>query len=202
MKTVICCITSLLLSALFSTVLLAQPSLQLWHAHSRKDKEIPIGTILEVFQQPDEIKRIPPHLYFGSLLQAREDSLHIALLEAPRIKRSKFDKIYRRSDVLDYPRFYALPLASIEQINQTSKYKRSFGATVVRTLTVGIIGTGSLLLVGSFAVRSYDSGIANALLTTSVVGLGVGISLHQISKPKKYKIRSDNRGWVIMQKKK
>ena len=202
MKTVINCITNLLLSILFSTTLLAQSSLQLWHAQNKKNKEIPIGTILEVFQQLDEVNQIPPHLYFGSLLQVREDSLHIALLEAPRIKRSKFDRAYRGSSLIEYPQFYAVPLASIEQINQTSKYKRSFGATVVRTLTVGIIGTSGLLMIGSFALRSFDSGIANAVLATSAVGLGVGITLHQISKPKKYKIRSDNRSWVIIHEKK
>lgn len=202
MKTVIFCITSILLSAFISSSLLAQPSLHLFNSHNGKGKEIPIGTLLEVFQQADEINRIPPHLYFGSLLKISGDSLHLALLEAPRVKRSKFDKTYRKSDLMEYPQFYAVHLPSIEQVNKTSKYKRSFGATVVRTVTVGIIGASGVLAIAGVALYSFDSGIANAVLATSAISLGVGISLHQISKPKKYKFQSGKTGWKILQKKK
>jgi len=186
---------------LFVTIAaLAQlPSIQLLDPSSGKQKEISIGALLEVYQMPKENLQRPPFMYYGSLLNITSDSLQIALLEVPRVKKNIYASAYTKSRLTDFPKYHTIYLPDIEQINRTSNYKRSFGATVVRTLTVGVMGASGLLLAGSFVSRNYDSGIAKALLITSVIGFGIGISLHTVSKPKKYKINSEiGKRWKII----
>jgi len=123
------------------------------------------------------------------------------MLNQARIKRSKFDAVYKTGYLMDHPRFHAVSLLDIEQLNRTTKYKRSFGAAVVKTLTLGGIAGSSLLLLGGLALHQDHPRIGKFLVGSSLVGLAINIPLHLISKPKKYKIRPDNRGWIIINKK-